>query len=62
LTLICAGKTLPARSLPGILPHMSIDESLDVARIYSIADLACAQDIAPDDLAEALQYWSKGLG
>jgi magnesium chelatase family protein len=33
-----AGKTLLARSLPGILPHMSIDESLDVTRIYSIAD------------------------
>ena len=33
-----AGKTLLARSLPGILPEMSIDESLDVTRIYSVAD------------------------
>ncbi len=33
-----AGKTLLARALPGILPHMSIDEALDVTRIYSIAD------------------------
>jgi magnesium chelatase family protein len=33
-----AGKTLLARALPGILPHMSIDESLDVTRIYSVAD------------------------
>jgi magnesium chelatase family protein len=33
-----AGKTLLARALPGILPTMSIDESLDVTRIYSVAD------------------------
>jgi magnesium chelatase family protein len=33
-----AGKTLLARALPAILPRMSIDESLDVTRIYSVAD------------------------
>jgi magnesium chelatase family protein len=33
-----AGKTLLARALPGILPRMTIDEALDVTRIYSIAD------------------------
>jgi magnesium chelatase family protein len=33
-----AGKTLLARSVPGILPRMSIDEALDVTRIYSVAD------------------------
>ena len=33
-----AGKTLLARALPGILPDMSFDESLDVTRIYSVAD------------------------
>jgi magnesium chelatase family protein len=33
-----AGKTLLARALPGILPRMSVDESLDVTRIYSVAD------------------------
>jgi magnesium chelatase family protein len=33
-----AGKTLLARAIPSILPEMSIDESLDVTRIYSIAD------------------------
>jgi magnesium chelatase family protein len=27
-----------ARAMPGILPEMSIDESLDVTRIYSVAD------------------------
>ena len=32
------GKTLLARALPGILPDMSIDEALDVTKIYSIAD------------------------
>lgn len=34
-----AGKTLLARSLPAILPFMSIHEALDVTRIYSVADL-----------------------
>ncbi len=33
-----AGKTLLARALPSILPCMSIDEALDVTRIYSVAD------------------------
>ncbi len=33
-----AGKTLLARAMPGILPHMTIEEALDVTRIYSIAD------------------------
>jgi magnesium chelatase family protein len=33
-----AGKTLLARALPGILPHMTIEEALDVTRIYSVAD------------------------
>jgi magnesium chelatase family protein len=33
-----AGKSLLARALPGILPEMSIEESLDVTRIYSVAD------------------------
>ena len=34
-----AGKTLMARALPSILPMMTIDEALDVTRIYSVADL-----------------------
>ena len=34
-----AGKTLMARALPSILPAMTIDEQLDVTRIYSVADL-----------------------
>ncbi len=33
-----SGKTLLARALPGILPAMSVEESLDVTRIYSVAD------------------------
>ncbi len=33
-----AGKTLLARAMPGILPEMSIEEALDVTRIYSVAD------------------------
>jgi len=34
-----AGKTMLARALPGILPPLSIEEALDVTRIYSVADL-----------------------
>ncbi|HSO27072.1 MAG TPA: YifB family Mg chelatase-like AAA ATPase [Anaerolineales bacterium] len=33
-----SGKTLLARAMPSILPRMSIDEALDVTRIYSVAD------------------------
>ncbi len=33
-----AGKTLLARALPGILPEMSIEEALEVTKIYSVAD------------------------
>jgi magnesium chelatase family protein len=32
------GKTLLARALPVILPEISIEESLDVTRNYSVAD------------------------
>lgn len=34
-----AGKTLIARSLPGILPSMSVEESLEVTKIYSVAGM-----------------------
>lgn len=34
-----AGKTLIAKSLPGILPRMSIDEALEVTKIYSVANM-----------------------
>jgi magnesium chelatase family protein len=33
-----SGKTLLARAMPGHLPEMNIEESLDVTRIYSVAD------------------------
>jgi magnesium chelatase family protein len=33
-----AGKTLLARALPSILPRLTIEEALDVTRIYSVAD------------------------
>ncbi len=34
-----AGKTLMARALPGILPPLSLEEALEVTRIYSVADM-----------------------
>ncbi len=34
-----AGKTLLARALPSILPELTLEEALDVTRIYSVADL-----------------------
>ncbi|MEN4042940.1 MAG: YifB family Mg chelatase-like AAA ATPase [Anaerolineaceae bacterium] len=33
-----SGKTLLARAMPSILPQMTINEALDVTRIYSVAD------------------------
>jgi magnesium chelatase family protein len=33
-----AGKTLLARALPSILPRLTLGESLDITRIYSVAD------------------------
>ncbi|MGQ0604250.1 MAG: YifB family Mg chelatase-like AAA ATPase [Anaerolineales bacterium] len=33
-----SGKTLMARAMPSILPSMTIDEALDVTRVYSVAD------------------------
>jgi len=34
-----AGKTLVARAMPSVLPSMSIDEALEVTKIYSISGL-----------------------
>jgi magnesium chelatase family protein len=34
-----SGKTMIARRLPGILPAMSVDESLEVTQVYSVAGL-----------------------
>ncbi len=34
-----SGKTLLARALPGILPEMTLEEALEVTRIYSVADM-----------------------
>ncbi|GAB4444619.1 MAG: YifB family Mg chelatase-like AAA ATPase [Anaerolineae bacterium] len=39
-----SGKTLIARSMPGILPRLSVEEALDVTRIYSVAD-----QLSPDE-------------
>jgi magnesium chelatase family protein len=38
-----AGKTLLARAVPGILPALSIDEALEVTKIYSVCDLLPAE-------------------
>ncbi len=34
-----AGKTLIARALPGILPNLTIEEALEVTKIYSVAGM-----------------------
>lgn len=34
-----SGKTMLARCMPTILPRMSVDESLDITRIYSVAGI-----------------------
>lgn len=44
-----SGKTLLARSVPSILPHMIIDEALDVTKIYSVSGML------PSDMPLVLQ-------
>jgi magnesium chelatase family protein len=39
-----AGKTLIARSMPSILPRLSVDEALDITRVYSVADALPADE------------------
>ncbi|MBD5607930.1 MAG: YifB family Mg chelatase-like AAA ATPase [Desulfovibrio sp.] len=39
-----SGKTMLAQRLPGILPPLSFEESLDVTRIYSVAGLLPPED------------------
>lgn len=39
-----SGKTMLARRLPGIMPQMDLDESLDVTRLYSICGML-SQDV-----------------
>jgi magnesium chelatase family protein len=39
-----SGKTLIARAMPGVLPSLTVEEALDVTRIYSVAD-----QLAPDE-------------
>ncbi len=34
-----SGKTMVARALPGIMPSMSLDEALDVTKVYSVRGL-----------------------
>ncbi len=34
-----AGKTLLARAVPSVMPRMSVDEALDVTKIYSVAGI-----------------------
>jgi magnesium chelatase family protein len=34
-----AGKTLLARSIPSIMPNLTLDEALEVTRIYSVNDM-----------------------
>ena len=33
------GKTLLARSMPSILPRLTIDEALDITHVYSVAEV-----------------------
>lgn len=37
------GKTLIAKSMPGILPRMSVDEALEVTKVYSVAGQLSAE-------------------
>ena len=48
-----AGNTLLARAMPGILPKMSIEEALDVTRIYSVADA-----LPPEMMVRTRPFWA----
>jgi magnesium chelatase family protein len=39
-----AGKTLLARSMPSILPNLTLEEALEVTRIYSVNDMLPADE------------------
>ena len=39
-----AGKTMIARRIPGIMPELTVEEGLELTKIYSIAGLLPAED------------------
>ncbi len=45
-----SGKTLLARSVPSILPRLTIEEALDITKIYSVGG------ILPPDMLLVLQH------
>ena len=51
-------KTLPAKSLPGILPPLNFEDSLGTTKIYSLADLDVSESIEMKHLIQAIQYRS----
>jgi magnesium chelatase family protein len=55
-----SGKTMLAQRLPGILPEMSLEESIDVTKIYSVAGLLpeCAALISQRPLRAPHQHIS----
>ena len=42
------GKTQLAHAVPGILPRLTLEEALEVTRIYSVADMIARPDAGPD--------------
>jgi len=42
-----AGKTLLSRAVPGIMPRLTLEEALEVTRIYSVADMDMLSDGTP---------------
>jgi len=56
-----AGKTLLARSLPGILPDLIFDEIIEVTKIYSIAGLLRGKSIISAPPFRAPHHTSSGI-
>lgn len=57
-----AGKTLIARTLPSILPTLTLDEAIDVTRIYSIAGLLDAMPIVTSRPVRAPHHTTSHVG
>ncbi|WP_422485152.1 YifB family Mg chelatase-like AAA ATPase [Gudongella sp. DL1XJH-153] len=56
-----SGKTMAARRIPGILPHLSFEESIEVTKIYSISGLLGKSRLMKERPFRAPHHSSSGV-